>query len=168
MNDLADVYKDINRIENAMPEYDSLRQNPAQTFRDFYLDFKLLDEELAYNKTYLMHDLSKKLNSKLYIKFSDVSDLNKQFISLTAIRDYLIKTNNVMRVKDLDDKQIEISKKIYTSRFDLSLTYIVSARRITPVAISTISIIPASKTSFAPVMKVKKEYICFQCERLDH
>ena len=51
-----------------------------------------------------MHNLSKKLNSKLYIKFSDVSDLNEQFISLIAMRDYLIKTNNVMRVKNLDDK----------------------------------------------------------------
>ena len=102
MNNLADVYKDIDRIENAMREYDSLRQDSAQTFRDFYSDFKLLDEELAYNETYLMHDLSKKLNSKLYIKFSDVSDLNEQFISLIAMRNYLIKTNNVMRVKDLD------------------------------------------------------------------
>ena len=77
INNLADVYEDINRIENAMREYDSLRQNSAQTFRDFYSDFKLLDEELAYNKTYLIYDLSKKLNSKLYIKFSDVNDLNK-------------------------------------------------------------------------------------------
>ena len=160
MNNLADVYKDIDRIENAMREYDSLRQDSAQTFRDFYSDFKLLDEELAYNETYLMHNLSKKLNSKLYIKFSDVSGLNEQFISLTAIRDYLIKTNNVMRVKNLN-KQIKISKKTYTSRFDLSLTYIVSARRVTPVIISTTSIISTSKTSFAPVIKVKKEYICF-------
>ena len=77
INDLADVYKNINRTENAMREYDSLRQDPAQTFRDFYSDFKLLDEELAYNETHLMHNLSKKLNSKLYIKFNDISDLNE-------------------------------------------------------------------------------------------
>ena len=77
MNNLADVYKNIDRIENVIREYDSLRQNPAQTFRDFYLDFKLLDEELAHNETHLMHNLLKKLNSKLYIKFSDVSDLNE-------------------------------------------------------------------------------------------
>ena len=77
MNDLADVYKNIDRIENAMREYDSLRQNSAQTFRDFYSDFKLLDEELAYNETHLMHNLSKKLNPQLYIKFSDISDLNE-------------------------------------------------------------------------------------------
>ena len=76
------------------------------------------------------------------------------------MRDYLIKTNNVMRVKDLD-KQIEISKKIYTSRFDLSLIYIVLIRRVTFVTISIISIISASKTSFTSVMKIKKEYICF-------
>ena len=29
INNLADVYKNIDRIENAMREYDSLRQNPA-------------------------------------------------------------------------------------------------------------------------------------------
>ena len=102
MNNLADVYKDIDRIENAIREYDSLRHDSTQTFRDFYLDFKLSDEELAYNETHLIYNLSKKLNSKLYIKFSNVSDLNKQFISLTAIRNYLIKTNNVIRVKNLD------------------------------------------------------------------
>ena len=77
MDDLADVYKDIDRTENAMREYDSLRQDPAQTFRDFYSDFKLLGGELAYNETHLMYNLSKKLNSKLYIKFSDVSGLNE-------------------------------------------------------------------------------------------
>ena len=65
-----------------------------------------------------------------------------------------------MRVKNLN-KQIEISKKIYTSRFDLSLIYVISARRVTFVIISIISIISVYKTSFASVMKVKKEYICF-------
>ena len=166
MNDLADAYKNIDRIENAMREYDSLRQNPAQTFRDFYSDFKLLDGELAYNETHLMHDLPKKLNPKLYIKFSGVSGLNEQFTSLTAIRDYLIKTDNAMRAKNLDDKQVEISKKTYTSRSGLSSIYVVPARRVTPVTTSTTSITPASKTPSAPV--VKKEYICFQCERPGH
>ena len=65
-----------------------------------------------------------------------------------------------MRVKNLN-KQVEILKKIYTSRFDLFLIYIVLIRRITFVTTSTTSIITVSKTSFAPVMKVKKEYICF-------
>ena len=83
------------------------------------------------------------------------------------MRDYLIKTNNAIRVKNLD-KQVEISKKIYTSRFDLSSIYIVSVRRVTPVITSTTSITSVSKTSFAPVMKIKKEYICFQYKRSGH
>ena len=65
-----------------------------------------------------------------------------------------------MRVKNLN-KQIKISKKIYTSRFDLSSTYIILVRRVTFVTTSTTLIISASKTSFAPVIKIKKEYICF-------
>ena len=160
MNNLVNVYKNINYIENVMREYDSLKQNLAQTFRDFYSDFKLLDGELAYNETYLIYNLLKKLNFKLYIKFNDISDLNKQFISFIIIRDYLIKTNNVMRVKKLD-KQIKILKKIYTSRFNLSLIYIILIRRITLVTISTTLITFINKISFVSMMKIKKEYICF-------
>ena len=107
-----------------------------------------------------MYNLLKKLNSKLYIRFSDVNNLNKQFVLLIVIRDYLIKTNNAIRVKELN-KQIKTLKKIYISRFDLSLIYIVLVRLITLVITSTILVIFINKISFVSVVKIQKEYICF-------
>ena len=82
MNNLAKFYKDINNRENAKREYSSLIYNTALPFRDFYLKFKLLEEELAYDSDYLIDDLERKLSPRLLLVFINVSDLNKEFIIL--------------------------------------------------------------------------------------
>ena len=82
MNDLAKSYKDINSRENAKREYSSLMHDTALPFRDFYLKFKLLEGELAYNSDYLINDLERKLSPRLLLVFTNVSGLNRGFITL--------------------------------------------------------------------------------------
>ena len=82
INNLAKFYKDINSRENAKREYSSLIYNTALPFRDFYLKFKLLKEELAYDSDYLIDDLERKLSPRLLLVFININDLNREFIIL--------------------------------------------------------------------------------------
>ena len=174
MDDLAESYQDIDRRANARREYDSLTQASELPFRDFFTKFKRLGGELAINESTLMDDLAKKLNPKLNTKFTGVSGLSANFITLLSMRDYLIKTDNTLRSQDLDKqtelaKQALVQKKTYTSRSGrLSPSYVVPARRTTPVATPATPSTSASKTPFTPVVKVKEEYVCFQCGRPGH
>ena len=56
--------------------------NTALPFRDFYLKFKLLEEELAYDSDYLIDDLERKLSPRLLLIFTNVNNLNREFIIL--------------------------------------------------------------------------------------
>ena len=56
--------------------------NIALPFRDFYLKFKLLEGELAYDSDYLINDLERKLSPRLLLVFINVSDLNRGFTTL--------------------------------------------------------------------------------------
>ena len=82
MDNLAEFYKDINSRENAKREYSSLIYDTALPFRDFYLKFKLLEGELAYDSDYLIDDLERKLSPRLLLVFINVNGLNKGFITL--------------------------------------------------------------------------------------
>ena len=140
MDDLAESYQDIDRRANARREYDSLRQDPALPFRDFFTKFKRLGEELAINESTLMNDLAKRLNTRLNTKFTGVSGLHEGFPTLLSMRDYLIKTNNTLRAQDLD-KRVNL------------------LNRLSAIVIST----PSSTQE-----ELNKDILCFNCGQPGH
>ena len=67
MNNLADIYKNINKHNNVEREYKILKYDIALSFRDFFVKFKLLNEDLALSKRKLIDNLYKKLSPRLKI-----------------------------------------------------------------------------------------------------
>ena len=159
LDQLAEIYEDANREENADREYRALVQG-SRPFAEFYSDFIRITSALSRKDE---KDLLREMSHKLRKGLKTAYDLKAPFDSLKAAKEALLRLDNIQR-DEYNQKAASAPKTVTTTA---------RRTRLTPLA-ATPTITQSGTTSInAPAMKTKemaggKEPTCHMCGKVGH